>query len=98
MSWNFTYKEHLFNKKWIAKRTEILQRDNHRCVVCGSTEKLTVHHKQYHMTPDGRKYLPWMYENRYLVTLCEKCHMKGHRQLKVPVVVVPLPEKSVFDY
>lgn len=97
MSDPLSYKQHLFNKKWKEKRNEILIRDQHKCRICGSTDNLTVHHTQYHITPDGKKYLPWMYDNKYLITLCEKCHAKGHRLFNIPVKVLPLPLKSLFD-
>lgn len=90
-----SYKEHLFNKKWKQKKERILSRDNHRCQICGSTVGLVVHHKQYHVTPTGEKYLPWMYDDRFLVTLCERCHNKGHREYIVPTKVIP-HTKSLF--
>jgi len=97
MSYQLSYKEHLFNKKWIEKKESILNRDNHKCRICGATTNLTVHHTQYHVTKDGQKLLPWMYEDRFLITLCETCHNIGHRKYKVPTKVVTLPGKSVFD-
>lgn len=85
-----SYREHLFDKRWLIKKAGILERDGGRCAICGSTDHLVVHHKQYHMTSDGKKFLPWMYEDKYLVTLCEKCHRRGHAQYKVPVKIVNL--------
>lgn len=97
MSFTLSYREHLFNKKWREKREHIMKRDGSKCRHCGATSNLTVHHTQYHVTEDGQKLLPWMYEDKFLITLCEKCHMEGHRKYKVPIVKVKLPGKSVFD-
>ena len=79
------YRELLFDKRWLEKRAEIIKRDNYCCRICGSTDDLTVHHKQYHI--DARtdeKYYPWDYDNKYLITLCKKCHQRGHAKFKVP--------------
>lgn len=83
-----SYKEHLFDKRWRSKRELILERDNHRCQCCGETKNLVVHHKQYHITREGKKLLPWMYDDKYLVTLCEACHRKGHSHYDIPVKYV----------
>lgn len=78
----------LFNPKWREKRQRILERDGFHCVICGSSENLIVHHKQYHVTPDGMKYVPWNYDDRYLITVCKNCHQSGHAKFKVPVFKV----------
>lgn len=75
----------LFNPKWKEKRKKILERDGFHCIVCGSMENLEVHHKQYHVTPDGLKYAPWNYDDKFLVTICKKCHQSGHTKFKIPV-------------
>jgi 5-methylcytosine-specific restriction endonuclease McrA len=48
-------------------RKEVFERDNYACVVCGSEEKLNIHHISTH-------------ENKLdnLVTLCSNCHLKAH--------------------
>ena len=54
-------------------KSRILKRDRKRCVICGSTASLNVHHFEtsstnpYHNTRDDE-----------LVTLCVSCHMKVH--------------------
>lgn len=78
----------LWDKRWREKRARILSRDNNCCVNCGSTKDLTVHHKQYHLTPNGRKFAPWAYDDKYLITLCKKCHRAGHNKYKVPAFVI----------
>lgn len=75
----------LWDERWRAKRKRILARDGNRCVVCGSTIELTIHHKQYHVNENGQKHVPWDYHDKYLVTLCKKCHQSGHSKFKVPI-------------
>lgn len=80
-----SYKELLFDKRWLEKRAGILKRDNFRCVMCCSDKHLIVHHKQYHVNKrTGEKLVPWDYHDKYLVTLCEKCHNKGHQLYEIP--------------
>lgn len=67
------YKDKLKDSRWLAKRQAILARDSFRCVICGSNNGLNVHHSAYIY---GRE--PWEYDNKYLVTLCHKCHAKLH--------------------
>lgn len=56
----------LFHPSWKARRSEILRRDMHRCVHCGSDQDLQVHHRQYHFLAGKRKYrLPWDYRTIY---------------------------------
>jgi hypothetical protein len=58
---------------WKDLRARILQRDGSRCTLCGSEDHLHVHHIDQDRTND----LP---EN--LVTLCEICHARVHREMK----------------
>ena len=44
-----SYQAKLFDKRWQMKREIILNRDNRQCVICGKTDNLIVHHKQYHI-------------------------------------------------
>ena len=54
-------------------RNEVLARDNYRCVRCGNTDKLNVHHIQpWKDNPELRTSI----ENG--ITLCEKCHKDVH--------------------
>lgn len=52
-------------------RQAVLSRDNHKCIECGGTDELNVHH----VLPEkyGGKYTP---EN--LITLCRTCHSTKH--------------------
>lgn len=56
-------------------REPTLRRDNFRCVRCGATEKLVVHHK------DGQGRISKEPNNTLdnLETLCRACHMAAHR-------------------
>ena len=80
-----TYSDCLNKPQWEQKRSRILARDGYKCVICGSTQRLCIHHKQYHTTPNGEKYMPWCYDDKYLVTLCASCHSIGHTKYKVPI-------------
>ena len=80
-----SYREKLFDERWNRKRQEILERDNHKCVLCGSADGLVVHHKQYHFVSRLGVYRdPWNYQNKYLITLCRSCHERGHYKFEVP--------------
>lgn len=80
-----TYEELLQTKEWKAKRESILQRDKHKCVFCGSTQDLQVHHKYYSKYPNGKMVKPWNYPDNALITLCKDCHNKIHRKHKIKV-------------
>ena len=80
-----SYEELLKAPQWKKKRGVILNRDNHKCRCCGSTNILQVHHRQYHITKKtGEKKDPWAYDNKYLITLCKACHEKGHKTYQIP--------------
>jgi hypothetical protein len=82
-----TYGALLFDKRWIAKRAQILLRDNNRCIICGEAEKLQIHHRQYHFVKALKKFkAPWDYEDHLMITLCERCHSRGHSKYRVPNV------------
>ena len=76
----------LFDKRWKKKRKEILARDKHQCLICGETEKLEVHHRQYHWSKRRKSFVkPWEYGNKLMITLCKRCHQKGHQLYIVPI-------------
>lgn len=64
-----TYKDQLKDARWKSKRSNIIERDQDRCVYCDSSKKLQVHHKYY--LPD---LMAWEYPNEALITLCKDCH------------------------
>jgi 5-methylcytosine-specific restriction endonuclease McrA len=79
------YNTLLKSPRWLEKRKIILARDNNKCRCCSATTGLQVHHRQYHVSKQtGQKKLPWEYQNKYLITLCEKCHTAGHEKFKIP--------------
>lgn len=79
------YSALLTSPKWFDRRKEIVSRDGSKCSICGSSDQLEVHHKQYHIKRKTRSYkLPWEYQGKYLITLCRACHQAGHQQYKVP--------------
>lgn len=82
-----SYKALVFHPKWTVRRKEILLRDHHSCVNCGASEELQVHHRQYHFVLSTKQFkAPWDYPNHLLITLCDKCHSKGHSKFKVPII------------
>lgn len=79
------YNSLLKTASWFEKRKFILARDDNKCRCCGATKSLQVHHRQYHVNKQtGKKLSPWIYDNKYLITLCEKCHAAGHNKYNVP--------------
>ncbi len=54
-----------------AQRARIKRRDGGRCVRCGSTERLRVHHRK-HVADGGG------HDDANLVTLCDACHGVEH--------------------
>lgn len=81
-----SYTAGLTSQEWRAKRAEILDRDGRRCRNCGEITGLEVHHRQYHVNKrTGRWQRPYAYSNKYLITLCGKCHKNGHEQYQIPI-------------
>lgn len=79
----------LFDKRWKEYRKKILERDQHKCRSCGEKEALQMHHRQYHYSLKLRKYRkPWEYPTSLIISLCSKCHQKGHQLYKVPTKYV----------
>jgi len=75
--------------QWQKKRKQILLRDGKKCRFCGSTNSLQVHHRQYHVLKSiGQFKLPWKYDSKYLITLCQKCHSAGHSKFRVPIISI----------
>lgn len=81
------------SKKWKKKKQEILERDNHTCVLCGSKEHLCVHHRQYYFyREENFRAKIYDYPNDMLITLCETCHNKEHTMYGIPEYVIPVKE------
>lgn len=72
--------------EWAVIRTEILERDLHRCVACGSyTRALEVHHIEK-ASQGGTDF-----DRDLLVTLCTACHAKTDESFASGrLLVIPL--------
>lgn len=68
-----TYSDRLKSADWLSKREEIKARDGFKCVLCGSTDSLEVHHTRY-----IKSRMPWEYPSESLVTLCKQHHGAIH--------------------
>lgn len=62
-------------RQWKAHRLLALERDGHRCVDCGQTEKRLIAHHLSERMPG----IPDDHELGNLVTLCDGCHVRRHR-------------------
>jgi 5-methylcytosine-specific restriction endonuclease McrA len=68
-----TTREKYALRGWKKVRIAVLDRDGHRCAVCGGGEDLHIHHLDHDPTNDDP-------EN--LVTLCGICHARVHTELR----------------
>lgn len=84
-----SYQAKLFDKRWQIKRETILNRDHRQCAICGKTDHLIVHHKQYHFIKKLNTFCdPWNYQDIYLTTLCRSCHDRGHKLYEIPIMYI----------
>ena len=90
-----TYSDKLKDPRWQKKRLKILERDNWACVLCSDHEStLNVHHVEYNFKKD-----PWDYDNKYLWTLCNKCHEKeGVYKLKIQDILHDMRISGLPNY
>jgi hypothetical protein len=72
-----TYPEKLRDVRWQKRRLEIMNRDQWKCQYCKKSAFLNVHHLFY--LPGIE---PWEYDDKSLITLCEKCHQSEQRRQK----------------
>jgi hypothetical protein len=73
------YSTKLKDPRWQKKRLQILERDEFTCQNCLDSEStLHVHHKAYIQDRD-----PWDYPDTLLVTLCEGCHERESKEIKI---------------
>lgn len=81
------YGKLLKDPRWQHKRLEAMQADRFTCQMCFHSDKpLNVHHKRY--IPGA---MPWEYETSDLITLCEDCRAKYHRdEKKTQIMIVAL--------
>lgn len=62
------YIEFLKTNYWKRVREKVLLRDGKKCIICGDTKYLQVHHDHYKNHGDEMRHL------EDLMTLCRKCH------------------------
>lgn len=67
------YLTYLKSGHWETLRKQAFERDNYRCVKCGSDQYIHGHHKRYRK--DLRKCTV-----KDVETLCDKCHKSHHRE------------------
>ena len=61
------------SKEYLGWKQLVFSRDNYKCQICGSTNKLNAHHiKSFMKYPNER------FDVNNGVTLCEKCHKEVH--------------------
>ena len=83
------YGDLLNDIRWKAKSVQIKERDGKKCLNCGDTKYLQVHHRQYHYVKSLGDYKkPWDYSHDILITLCKACHDQGHKQFNVPTIKI----------
>lgn len=68
------YKEYLKTEHWIHFREEVFKFCHGSCQICGSTDRINVHHKSY--VNRGRETF------NDVVCLCYSCHSKFHDKVK----------------
>ena len=62
------------SKAWQSLRQQVLERDGHRCCLCGSDHDLAVHHILHR-----RGHQEHVLDDWNLVTVCTSCHWQIHR-------------------
>jgi len=73
-----SYADYINSKPWAILRKQVLERDNHRCRLCDSTDNLHVHHRRY---PTAKN--EWSEDCLdALTTLCQTCHSAFHERKK----------------
>lgn len=67
-----TYKDFLKSEYWKIIKARVMKRDGYKCIICGATENLEIHHNTYkHYKQEYRKL-------KCLDTLCRKHHNEAH--------------------
>lgn len=75
------YGDLLLEKEWIEFKNKIHDRDKHKCIKCGSYDKLEAHHTFYYF----KNTLPWLYPEDSVISLCRGCHQDIHDNSKTPL-------------
>lgn len=74
---------------WKHKRAEILDRDEHQCLICGNNSELQVHHI---ISLDINEALKL--EDNNLISLCSKCHRDVHNGVYSQIYLTDLVNKD----
>lgn len=80
----------LNKSRWQTLRAQVRRRDGNRCVVCGTTQRLSVHHVVA-AVDGGRDTL----DN--LVTLCATHHSRADAARRSQTAAVEKPRRDVRD-
>ena len=73
---------------WKKKRKAILNRDDHKCKICGCTNNLQVHHILSISTHPTLRL-----EDTNLISVCTDCHEKIHNGIYLPIYLTNLIAK-----
>jgi hypothetical protein len=76
-----------------AVRQQVLERDNHRCQICGADEVIEVHH----IAPLGVGGSDEKDVAENMITLCGECHRKVHNNVYSVYAFTPGEELIVID-
>lgn len=82
----------LATREWKQLKSRHIQKER-SCVLCGSDEKLNVHHILYRRFYSKHKLAAWN-----LVTLCKSCHWKVHKSSWGIKLAVWLKKHRPRDY
>lgn len=83
-----TYSEKLKDPRWQKRRLKIMERDGFKCMSCDNQHNtLNVHHCNYSKEP-------WDAPDEDLATLCDECHERIGRIVKMinRQIVRPVPD------
>lgn len=73
-------------------RNSILDRDNYKCMVCGSTDKIHVHHIKR-----VADYPNLIFDIKNGISLCKKCHEKTYNREKIFEFILTLLLDLYYD-
>jgi hypothetical protein len=73
------YLKFLKTPYWNEVKTIVLDRDGHKCTKCNSTKFLHVHHTTYRHHFNEKDHI------EDLITLCDMCHKKEHKNKLFPL-------------
>jgi len=99
-----SYKDLLKEPEWHNKRIEVIKNKGGKCIECGKSEKLQVHHNKYRDTEFGILW-PWLYNDDEMNVMCQGCHydhhrlqvQKGEMESFISTLRIPDIEKYVSD-